>query len=372
MKTPGELTPGSHLEDAWRSLWQRLQWTDGFALIFVFVSDSRPLVILRDRLERATLDRGEALERLAPDSPGRVVEQVMETVRNAANLQHPLSAPLWVELQDGAGDAAWHQARIDLLQRLNEHRERLRKKLRRPFILTFPSTFRPHVRQFAPDLWAIREIAMDLDSAAPDADADLGPGGEATTPSLSRAAGGGGGGGEAPTTSLSPAERSVAEAALKEWDRLLAGQQRGRSVIVAGWRASAEASKLGQSQRADDIAREVLAMARRAVDNAGRAERPGALRDLQVSIETVSQTARNLGRTGEAEAALRESLALRRTVRPSVVFISSTIEDLKEYRAAARDAVLAAGFQIVMQECSRSTLPSEGNFEPRPVFGRMA
>src|SRR5438034_537056 len=36
--------------------------------------------------------------------------------------------------------------------------------------------------------------------------------------------------------------------------------------------------------------------------------------------------------------------------RPSVVFVSSTSEDLKEYRLAARDAVLAVGLRPEMME----------------------
>ncbi len=42
--------------------------------------------------------------------------------------------------------------------------------------------------------------------------------------------------------------------------------------------------------------------------------------------------------------------AKQKTNRSPIVFISSTAEDLKEYRAAARDAALATGFQPVMQE----------------------
>ena len=34
----------------------------------------------------------------------------------------------------------------------------------------------------------------------------------------------------------------------------------------------------------------------------------------------------------------------------TILFISSTVEDLKECRAAARDSALALGFKVVMQE----------------------
>ena len=40
----------------------------------------------------------------------------------------------------------------------------------------------------------------------------------------------------------------------------------------------------------------------------------------------------------------------QRKPRPKVVFISSTSEDLKEHRAAARDAANSAGFLPVMME----------------------
>src|SRR5690242_19821517 len=36
--------------------------------------------------------------------------------------------------------------------------------------------------------------------------------------------------------------------------------------------------------------------------------------------------------------------------KPCAVFISSTVEDLREFRLAARDAILAAGLQPIMME----------------------
>ena len=68
----------------------------------------------------------------------------------------------------------WLDAWDDVLQRLNERRERLRRSLGGALVAVGPPTLKPIVRNRAPDLWSIRSIAADLAPSLPDAELDGG------------------------------------------------------------------------------------------------------------------------------------------------------------------------------------------------------
>ncbi len=151
-------------EEAWSSLLRRLEWAEGFALIFLFSSSSALLKLLHDRLRRIYQVKASYVEEIAPHSPENAVGEIMSVVAASSDLDRSSRAPLFIALYEGRS-AAWDEARANFLQRLNERREILRNNLRRPVIIALPADFRQAVIRLAPDLWSIRDLGLDLDAA---------------------------------------------------------------------------------------------------------------------------------------------------------------------------------------------------------------
>lgn len=149
-------------EETRQSLRYHVEWVEGFAPLVLFSSHPALYGLLRERLADIYRTRVSHLQQITPRSPETLVAEVMALIRTPSALHESARAPLWLDLASD-GDIAWERARDTLVARLNEHRDLLRQRLRRPVILLFPSGYRERLRVLAPDLWSIRDFSLDLD-----------------------------------------------------------------------------------------------------------------------------------------------------------------------------------------------------------------
>ena len=150
-------------EQEWKNFRCHVEWSETFALFFLFCSAP----ILKDefltRLDKLFRFRVAPLERLQPKQPDTAAEEILSWVR-AYPVDTAYRAPVWLDLSADQ-DPQWRDARDNLIARLNEHRELLRQKLRRPVIVVLPIDYRPCLREIAPDLWAVRQYSVELSTA---------------------------------------------------------------------------------------------------------------------------------------------------------------------------------------------------------------
>ncbi len=104
--------------------------------------------------ERATRAVTAPVKVLRPETPQELRERLRDLLAGGdAEL-------VWLEAV--AGGAGWTEAWDDLLLRLNERRERLRKGLCGGLILVAPTALKARIREAAPDLWSIRALVLEL------------------------------------------------------------------------------------------------------------------------------------------------------------------------------------------------------------------
>jgi hypothetical protein len=76
----------------------------------------------------------------------------------------------WVEalhLQPGDGaERPWREAWLELVSRMNERRDALRRHLRGGLVLVAPPEMKLSMREAASDLWSIRALVVELPLAA--------------------------------------------------------------------------------------------------------------------------------------------------------------------------------------------------------------
>ncbi|OJH35278.1 tetratricopeptide repeat protein [Cystobacter ferrugineus] len=313
-------------EEEWQALRYHIEWSKGFVLVFLFVPDESIQTLLRERLERICLMRTAPLEKVSPRDPATLIEDVLEPIRQPSSVLTEAHSPLWIDLASGRGDE-WGRARDNLLSRVNEHREWLRR-LERPVVWVLPSGYRPRLREIAPDLWAIRGYSLDLGeqgltAAENEAVAPMDP------PEPERAMDLG---------STHSAANSVDEALLKEWARIEHTPSKEPGVFYAGWRAADVALRLGRLELARDISADVLARARNLVS-----EDQDATNWLSTALHQVGDVAQAMGRLEEAEEAHRESLELRRGLRERLGDTPQVLRDLSVSLTLLADVLGARG-----------------------------
>ncbi|MEZ4236064.1 MAG: tetratricopeptide repeat protein [Myxococcota bacterium] len=152
--------------EAWRRLQAHLAWSDGPTVSFVFSADADAVRRLRQRAQREVQQSGGTVRTVRPDDPQALREVVRELV-TARSVDRPeprrtgrRATLVWLEALDPAN--GWLDAWDDVLQRLNERRERLRRSLGGALVMAGPPGLKPVVRDRAPDLWSIRSVALDL------------------------------------------------------------------------------------------------------------------------------------------------------------------------------------------------------------------
>lgn len=157
MTADSEPDAGDELDEgeAWRRLEAHLAWSEPGTLSFVFCADPDVVDRLRLRAERAAADdRTGRFRGIRPREPQDLREVVRELLSgrkvSLVWLEAPRSEPEWLD--------AWD----DVLQRLNERRERLRRSLGGAMVAVAHPSVKPILRDRAPDLWSIRSVALDV------------------------------------------------------------------------------------------------------------------------------------------------------------------------------------------------------------------
>ena len=284
-------------EQLWRRFKQHLQWSDHFALVFIFNADPRVTEIFRGRLAEIYRMRVTQLRSLEVQAPAALASEVLPRLLSPDSYA---DAPHWLDLSLYSGDE-WQAARLNFLARLNEQREKLRRTLSRPLILILPASEREQVKALVPDLWAIRDLSLDSSSELLATTATTVPEQEPPADLAAMA--------EFPFTEYEQSQ-------LAEWERASAKGGTERGVLLAGDAALSACLRRGRYAKAEQIAEAILSIAR--ARRAAVGETPEALRDLSVSLDNVGGVAQALGQWEVAAQAYEEGLQISRNLLAAV------------------------------------------------------
>lgn len=166
------------LEAVWDEIRAEFALQDGFWLAFVFGAEAPEVAELVARstdLARIEVQRVEVARFGGPDD-------VVPVLRTLLTPHGPDVAATWVT-DAGTGAGERERAWTELLQRLNERRDRLRAARPAGLLFACPAGMLPPARDEAPDLWSFRDVATTVDARSdppsptrPPADeADTGP-----------------------------------------------------------------------------------------------------------------------------------------------------------------------------------------------------
>ncbi len=379
---------GAQGEAAWARFARRIGQLQGFGYIVLFVSDPALLARFRSRLSAWMARRSWPWLQLAEADPDGFAERSIGQLFDGLAAA-PAPRLIWLEACRGAGQAAWEQARGELLSRLNERRGRLESELAGALVLLLPEGAQRAAAGLAPDLWHVRSLGMSLAGAAePSADAAV----ELTQQPAEAARG-------RPAQDAS-AEATWATAWWQRWQRMLAGraidsipiedegllafnvwdglksqgillrqghladaqlladqlvrlarrraaQGAGLLDVATSRELSAALDALGDSlqmagrpQEAVPVYEECLAICRELAQRLGGTSM--VLRDLAIALNNIGRVAQALGDWRRAGAAYEESLALHRTLATR---LGETPEALRELSLALNNAGRAAQAQ---------------------------
>ena len=156
---------GRQAEEEWRRLRRHLDFSDGFWLGFLFTGSPRVAEVFFSRTEGVLRQRALRAHRLTPASP----EELAAVLPKLFDDESARAGCVWLEaLQtdaQGETEGPWIRAWDRLLLRLNERRERLGRTLAGSLILVAPPTVKIRSREAAPDLWSIRALVLEPESA---------------------------------------------------------------------------------------------------------------------------------------------------------------------------------------------------------------
>ncbi len=144
------------LESEWLRLRRHLDFSEGFWFGVVFASLAERADLL-DRVSHHLRAQHDQLIQLRPQRAEDLPGLLEALLRNAENSP----ALIWIE-PTGVLDATWRAAWRAFASRLNEHRETLRRT-HTGIVLAMPSALKSLLRNYAPDLWSIRGIVVELE-----------------------------------------------------------------------------------------------------------------------------------------------------------------------------------------------------------------
>ena len=147
-------------EAEWLRLKQHLEWSDDFALGFIFTRHPQVVALFRRRLSDIYRTRVTQLHIPIPESPAELINKLLPKLLSPAEHKKALKQPFWIDLSTRR-ERDWTKARLSFLIRLNEQRDPLRRALKSPLILILPQEERSHIKNLVPDLWAIRDFSLD-------------------------------------------------------------------------------------------------------------------------------------------------------------------------------------------------------------------
>jgi len=152
-------------EEEWQRLEKQLEWTEGFWLGIVFTASPAMARALRDRARRKLEDLGQSFHLFLQESPGDLGQEAPRILLGA---DVPTADCIWLETvatdpptpvdrEPGPWTASWE----NLLLRLNEHRDRLRRRLTGGLVLVMPPSLKARFHRAAPDLWSVRGLVLE-------------------------------------------------------------------------------------------------------------------------------------------------------------------------------------------------------------------
>ena len=155
-----DLGPAGELE--WARLKRQVELADGFWLGFIFAPSARATAVLRSRTERLLRGRTRSLSYLAPENAAALTA-VLATLFTP---EQTSAGVCWIEaLHEDAGGGPslpWQDAWLELVSRMNERRDAIRRSFSGGLILAASPRMKPLFREAASDLWSIRALVVDL------------------------------------------------------------------------------------------------------------------------------------------------------------------------------------------------------------------
>lgn len=152
-------------EEEWQRLEKQLEWTNGFWLGVVFTASPSMARSLRNRSRQKLGQLGKSFHLFLQPSPDDLGEEAPKILLGADT---PAADCIWLEtaavdpplpVDDDPGP--WTSAWENLLLRLNEHRDRLRRRLHGGLVLVMPPSLKTRFHRAAPDLWSIRSLVLE-------------------------------------------------------------------------------------------------------------------------------------------------------------------------------------------------------------------
>ena len=162
MKPIAEADIGPGGEAEWQRLRGQVELAEGFWLGFIFSPSPLSSEVLRRRTERLLRAQTRRLEAFQPET-----SSALKGLLPSLFIPEAASAGCtWVEalhLDPGGGaERPWREAWLDLVSRMNERRDALRRHLRGGLVLVAPPEMKLSVREAASDLWSIRALVVEL------------------------------------------------------------------------------------------------------------------------------------------------------------------------------------------------------------------
>jgi tetratricopeptide (TPR) repeat protein len=152
-------------EQAWQSLRQHTEWTDGFWIAWLFTGYPPLALEYEARMEALLRERGQRQVVLRPNTPDEargLLEAILADGTRDARC-------VWVEIIRSDGPALgnepdpgpWSEAWDWLMMRANERRTALAHHLSGGLVFVGPPAFKDRARRAAPDLWSIRALVLE-------------------------------------------------------------------------------------------------------------------------------------------------------------------------------------------------------------------
>jgi tetratricopeptide (TPR) repeat protein len=144
-----------------------VELAEGFWLGFLFSVSPRSTEVLSRRME--VLLRGQVRNffRLQPRTPA----ELREVLAFLLSPEAATAGCIWVEalnLDPGEGsERPWEKTWLDLIVRMNERRDALRRHLHGGLVLAAAPPMKSLFRELASDLWSIRALVVELPAAPP-------------------------------------------------------------------------------------------------------------------------------------------------------------------------------------------------------------
>lgn len=314
-------------EIAWLRLKSHLEWMDEFGLGFIFSAYPKVLSIFRARLSYVYRARVSHFEDMEVTHPEQLLDEILPRLLEPPSHESAVGAPRWLDLSTQTS-ADWVSARLNFLARLNERRERLRTGLQRPLLLVLPSSERERIQTLIPDLWAIRDVVVELEQWLVDGPVFREP------RSIKK-----------PVVALDAAGEKI----VKEWERQKRIHPKG--ALPACFKATSVLLNAGRLKEANVVAQAGLVMAKQL----GRDRTTGALWNLACSLGNVGKVAQKMGNLEAAIQVFGEGLQLLRNVvndkhdasndlAVMLRYKGETANELEDYTAAKQ--ILIEGLEV--------------------------